>query len=290
MGSPSEDAWAAQVLLRSTSEDAWAAQVLLRSTSEFPRAPGLPGARANAIGCTPARSGPPDNHGGHDVRLPGDENVRCPLKPRSARCTMLLFLGAALGGGCAASPSPTPGPAPVSTPAPASTPSGPAPPPPVPPDPPSAAAPSPESGAAPQPGAAGSQATPEEALPRPPTEEEKAAANAPPCTYRSTVRIESLTIEVRDASTDKPLCDATTTLRSAQGKEVPMQPRPYGDCRSAWVVDAAGKYTLRVSHPGYSPHTRTVLIERKDCRFLAPGFLLPLKPLKQAPPAKADGR
>lgn len=96
----------------------------------------------------------------------------------------------------------------------------------------------------------------------------------------------SLVIEVQDASTERPLCDATVTLTSPQGKEALMQPRSYGECFSSWVVDAAGKYTVRASHPGDAPHCKKVRIERKNCIFLAPGFRLPLKPRKQTPPKR----
>ncbi|WP_437647470.1 hypothetical protein [Sorangium sp. So ce362] len=93
----------------------------------------------------------------------------------------------------------------------------------------------------------------------------------------------SLVIEVQDASTKEPLCDATATLTSPQGKEIPTH-KPHGDCKSSWVVHAAGKYTLRASHPGYATRTRTVPIGRRDCVFQAPGFMFPLPPLKGAPP------
>ncbi|XXT23642.1 hypothetical protein WME94_19065 [Sorangium sp. So ce429] len=90
-------------------------------------------------------------------------------------------------------------------------------------------------------------------------------------------------IDVQDASTKEQLCDATATLTSPQGKEIPIH-KPHGDCWSSWFVQSAGKYTVRASHPGYATRTRTVLIERRGCRFEAPGFRFPLPPLQRAPP------
>ncbi|MDI3291015.1 hypothetical protein [Polyangium sp. 15x6] len=169
------------------------------------------------------------------------------MKPHSAIASILLVLGASACGARAASPGP---------------------------------APSTDGVVAPEePGAAAPQTPPAEEPPAPPTEEEKAAANAPPCTHRSVVLVESLVVEVQDASTEKPLCDATVTLTSPQGKEILRQPRRPGDCKSSWVVDSAGNYTLRASHPGYTPRSKTVLIERNDCIFQAPGFRLSLSPL-----------
>ncbi|AUX40475.1 uncharacterized protein SOCE26_018760 [Sorangium cellulosum] len=201
------------------------------------------------------------------------------MKARSAIGSLLLWLGAAACGARAASP----GPAAVQGPPPVSTPSAAAAPPPVPSERPAAAAPSTDGGAAPEPGAAASQAPPAEEPPAPPTEEEKAAANVPPCTYQAATLVMSLVIEVHDASTKEPLCDATATLTSPQGKEIPTH-KPHGDCKSSWVVDAAGKYTVGASHPGYATRTRTVLIERRNCILQAPGFIFSLPPLKRAPP------
>ncbi|MDC3984588.1 hypothetical protein [Polyangium jinanense] len=186
------------------------------------------------------------------------------MKARSAIGSILLLLATAACGARATSPGPAPGPVATQGPAPGSPPSNPAAPPP-------------------------SQAPPAEEPPAPPTEEEKAAANAPPCTHRSLVLVESLVVEVQDASTERPLCDATVTLTSPQGKEILRQPRRPGDCKSSWVVDSAGEYTLRASHPGYAPRSKAVLIERKNCVFQAPGFWLPLSPLKRTPPAGPGG-
>ncbi|MDI1482973.1 hypothetical protein [Polyangium sp. y55x31] len=209
------------------------------------------------------------------------------MKARSAIGSILLLLGAAACGARVASPGPAQGPAAAQGPAPGSTSSGPAAPPPV---SPTAAAPVTDGGAAPESGAAASQAPPAKEPPAPPTEEEKAAANAPPCTHRSLVLVESLVVEVQDASTERSLCDAMVTLTSPQGKEILRQPRRPGDCKSSWVVDSAGNYTLRASHPGYAPRSKTVLIEQKNCVFQAPGFRLPLEPLKQTPPAGTGGK
>src|SRR5262245_56250564 len=78
---------------------------------------------------------------------------------------------------------------------------------------------------------------------------------------RPPVLVYSLNVEVADAATGEPICDATVEMER-DGADVYATP---GTCRFSSSTDRPGRFRVSVQHPDYEPAESEVVVSEDEC-------------------------